>query len=148
MAVSSLALPDAIEDPPSKMGIDLEGLKTTPWILGRADLCKQLCALVEVNRLLLVRAPFASGKTSLAQLLQRYLRAEHAAYVVSLADGDVPSWSECWFQQTGTPWKVIKSSAKLVYVIIDEVQDSYPETSMTHGLWKDIKGLGKQRMWE
>jgi len=128
-----------------KMSI-LEGLTvSTPWKLKRLKLCEDLCTLVDAHRVLLVCAPFASGKTSLAQLLQQYLRAHKTAYVITLARADVSSWSDCWLQQTGTPWNTIIYSTEPMYVIIDEVQISYPETSKTYNLWKDIKGLGKWR---
>ncbi len=125
-----------------EMSIRLEGLKSTPWRINRHKLCQDLCALVDAHSLLLVRAPFASGKTSLAQLLHKHLRANKKAFVVTLATAGITSWTDCWAQQTRTQWSLIKSSTEPVYVIIDEVQESYHETSKTYDLWRDIKGLG------
>lgn len=141
----SLALSDDDNEEviPGEMSIRLEGLKSTPWKLNRHKLCQDLCALVDAHSLLLIRAPFASGKTSLAQLLHKHLRANKKnTFVVTLATAGITSWSDCWAQQTGTQWSLIKSSTEPMYVIIDEAQESYHEASKTYELWKDIKGLG------
>lgn len=127
-----------------RSGLRLEGLKTTPWVLKREHLCDQICKIVDREKILLVRAPFASGKTSLAQLLHYFLSQDKKnVHVVTLAEADV-SWSECFLHQTGLQWSDITHTGP-VYVIIDEVQISYPQDSSTNGLWKSIKGLGKRR---
>lgn len=61
--------------------IDDQGLKATPWPLRREDLCNKLRAIVDVHGRILVRAPFASGKTALAQLLHYHLRKVDTAYI-------------------------------------------------------------------
>jgi hypothetical protein len=124
-----------------RLGIHFEGLKATPWALERTSLCTELCSIVanEATKRLLVRGPFCSGKTAFGQLLHYHLTHESkTAYIVTLL-GNYPSWEDCWFRQTNIQWDAIMQSTEPVYVIIDEVQASYPPSSNTYGLWNEIK---------
>ncbi len=127
----------------SQHRIDIEGLKATPWPLRRDDLCHMLRATVDkdINDLLLVRAPFASGKTALAQLLHFHIRQTNTAVHLATVAGCAVPWPQYWFEQTKVPWDAIVNSNKPVYVIIDEVQISYPETHIANSLWGSIKRL-------
>lgn len=116
-----------------------EGLNRTPWMLDRADLCHKLIEIVEKEKRLLVRGPFASGKTSLVQLLHYHLgRDNKTVYAITLS-GSHNSWQDWWLEQLKVPWSTIADSEDPVYVLIDEVQQSYPVTSNTHNLWGCIK---------
>ncbi len=116
-----------------------EGLNKTPWVLDRADLCHKLIKIVEREKRLLVRGPFASGKTALTQLLHYHLsRANKTAYAITLS-GSSGSWQDWWLDQMHVPWKTIVDSKTPVFVVIDEVQHSYSTTSSTHNLWGYIK---------
>jgi hypothetical protein len=116
-----------------------EGLNKTPWVLNRADLCRKLIQIVEKEKRLLVHGPFASGKTALVQLLHYHLSsANKTVYAISLL-GSYGSWQDWWLDQLKVPWNTIANSKEPVFVLIDEVQNSYLETSSTHNLWGCIK---------
>lgn len=134
--LGSLALPNNffLEQPE----IDDAGLKATPWPLRRSKLCDKLREIADRFGLLLVRGPFASGKTALAQLLDYHLRDEHETFIITAAGCGVP-WPQYWKQQTQVDWDTVIDSDHRVYVIIDEVQTSYPTTSSAHTLWGSVK---------
>lgn len=92
---------------------------------------------------MLVRAPYSSGKTSLAQLLQRQLkRSGQEAYIISLATANGESWSAFWFHRMRKSWAEIVASSEQVYIIIDEVQIAYREQcGVYQELWKTMKDL-------
>jgi hypothetical protein len=113
--------------------IDDQGLKATPWPLAREDLYHTLCALVQTHGHLLICAPFASGKTALAQVLEYHLRKNNTVYIILLLGCDV-SWAQHWLKQTSMPWDAIMTCKQPVYVIIDEVQASYSKTSKAYQL--------------
>lgn len=117
--------------------VDDAGLKATPWPLRRSKLCDKLCEIVDRFGLLLVRGPFASGKTALAQLLDYHLRDRYETFIVTVAGCAVP-WPQYWKQQTHVDWDTIIDSNHRVYVIIDEVQISYPTSSSAHSLWGSV----------
>ncbi len=124
-----------------RLGIHFEGLKATPWALQRKPLCANLCSILdrEATKRLLVRGPFCSGKTAFGQLMHYHLTQEKKnAYIVTLL-GKYSSWEECWFRQTHVQWNTIMQSVQHEYVIVDEVQASYPVDSNTYGLWESIK---------
>lgn len=69
--------------------IDLDGLKGTPWYIERRGLCVQLVSTLAGTKRLLIRGPFASGKTSLAQLLHFLLEESRCnAYIITLAGSE------------------------------------------------------------
>jgi hypothetical protein len=116
-----------------------EGLNKTPWVLDRADLCHKLIQIVEKEKRLLVRGPFASGKTALVQLLHFHLSsANKTAYAISLS-GSNGTWHEWWLKQLKVQWDTIAESKEPVFVLIDEMQLSYSATSNTHNLWECVK---------
>lgn len=116
---------------------------------------------MDSNITVLVRAPFASGKTSTAQLLYRYFKSNeenisteigNKAFIVTAAGNKTEkSWADHWFLQTQASWNTVCSTSTeegVRYIIIDEAQITYPkDNSMHEELWgngADIKLL-KQR---
>lgn len=98
-----------------------------------------LVCIVEREKRLLVCGPFASGKTALVQLLHFHLgRVNKTAYAITLS-GSYGSWQEWWLNQMKVPWNAIANSSESVFILIDEVQQSYSDTSSTHNLWGCIK---------
>lgn len=123
-----------------RLGTHFEGLLKTPWAMQRDTLCDTLISMVKSDptKRVLVRGPYCSGKTSIAQLLaHRLLRDNQTAYIVTLLYSG--NWETCWFTQTKVPWSTIMASSSPVFVIINEVQHSYAQDSPVHDLWKSLK---------
>jgi len=108
----------------------------------RSELCEVIINALNVKvARVLVRAPYSSGKTSLAQLLHRRLGKNNKAYIISLSKANGESWNAYWLREIGIDWAEIATSRQLVYVIIDEVQVSYRSECGAHDLWSIIKDL-------
>lgn len=124
-----------------------EGVFCVPWTLKRTDLCKRICEIVDDIGLLLVRGPFASGKTALAQLLQYHLREKgEIAYAIQIQDVKNREWESAWLKKAEVPWEAVTKSTRPVYVIIDEVQESYSPTTPINNLWAHVKSANSARI--
>lgn len=88
---------------------------------------------------MLVRAPYSSGKTSLAQLIHYSLKPK--AYIISLVGANGYSWEAFWKKEMRVDWETIAAIKVVVYIIIDEVQISYHKDSKVYSLWDAIKTL-------
>lgn len=123
-----------------------EGLRLNdPVISFREPTCRQL---VEASRgrIVLVKAPPYTGKTSLATLVDHHLRSKTEDHVLFLSflsyrEGDL---GEIWTRKTGKPWNEWLDPSKPTTLILDEVQILY-RLGAEHPFWRRMKELLQQQ---
>ncbi|CAB4442675.1 unnamed protein product [Rhizophagus irregularis] len=102
------------------------------------------------GRVVLLRSPPSSGKTTLAYLLKKYLQSRNPdEEVISIsmlllnrpevALSDVDLFDQYWTQQTGKSWSECIGSNRPITILIDEAHMIYPYAD--EFFWNSIKAI-------
>eukprot|EP01119_Soliformovum_irregulare_P013809 TRINITY_DN370_c0_g1_i1.p1 TRINITY_DN370_c0_g1~~TRINITY_DN370_c0_g1_i1.p1 ORF type:complete len:561 (+),score=61.51 TRINITY_DN370_c0_g1_i1:80-1762(+) len=96
------------------------------------------------ERVLLVKGPPYSGKSTLAELIEMALRQNDArVHRVSCSDSDsVTNWYSFWKTQTGCSWETMikESDEQDIFVLVDEAQRLYDRPCPLWDVIKDVRG--------
>jgi predicted AAA+ superfamily ATPase len=106
-----------------------------------------MLSFVLTKGFLFVKAPPNTGKTSLAQLVERRVLNDHRDYNLvfvsfGAADESDFKWSEFWEQETDNmvTWADVRECKKETVIILDEVQKTYM-LGKGHEFWLFVKSL-------
>jgi hypothetical protein len=128
--------------PASAIGNTSEGLSLfDPVRTDRKEMCSKLLELLKKDRVVLLRAPPETGKTSLATLLPPLFTGV-VKYVSFLGIHSI-GFDECWRQYMGECFLDTLDTQEETLLILDEVQMIY-SLGEQHRFWWSIKELQQQ----
>ncbi|KAG9307649.1 hypothetical protein G9A89_023214 [Geosiphon pyriformis] len=127
--------------------IENEGisLKTDNWITRREETVTRIRQFIQQDRVILIRAPPFTGKTSLCILLEEYYRKKGTPVlqVCFLGVEDMP-FEEFWINETGKSWKYwLNPKHGERVIILDETHHIF-DGQQYDTFWLRIKSLCRQ----